>query len=126
MEPFDPHEDRCGCSKEPGTYGQNGWHWYRPTHEQLIIREMHYLAKDDDAMKQALLADLWRKATPRQLAYLEEQRALVVAHKGEMLRGYVGIPVALERCPAYKRQAEEAIRQAQREARREAGEREMV
>jgi hypothetical protein len=87
----------CGCILPEGFWGDSGWHFTRYDAQRLYTTEKWAFAKQRPYMSREAIRREWA-------AWLDaEEEAGRIGPDGllDRLRTYLGLPVAVERCPAY-------------------------
>lgn len=86
-----PIPSSCSCSLPLGQWGQEGWHYYRPTYERLLDR-----ASADSGVTDRNLLEAWY---------------------GRIARAAAGQQWAIEPCPQWRRAVSQGISKRKRDAR---------
>lgn len=98
----------CSCRLPSGHWGDGGWHFFRPTVDGLIRRELRIRAKTDHDLRRLIerdgrsLAPPEREQVDREMAAAREQSAAIAA-------AAAGRPWAYERCQEYLHAVERSI-----------------
>lgn len=88
----------CGCVLPAGVYGAHGWHWHRADQAHLYDLAKRRFAEARTGYSAAMLRKEWE-----QWLEAEAVQGKFDRNAGMHLewKHYLGLPFAVERCPAY-------------------------
>lgn len=95
----------CGCSLPMGAFGVHGWHWMRGTQALLYDLEKRKFAAERPGWSQQALREAWDSWMERETLGGRVDRSGM----HEAWKPYIGIPFAMEPCPAYRRVVREEL-----------------
>lgn len=87
----------CSCALPEGAWGGHGWHWMRATRETLFANEKARFAAERQGLSTLALRQEWAEWLD---AEAREGRMRGGLH--ETWKPYLGLPFAMEPCPAYR------------------------
>lgn len=105
---FTPEDTtHCGCLLEPGFWGADGFHWARLDAERLWLQEKRRFADARPGWSREALRKEWSRWCGR-----EEDAGRIGADGLHVnMRPYLGLPVAVEPCGAYRAKVAESLEQ---------------
>lgn len=98
FRPADTDVSYCGCPLAMGVYGAHGWHWTRATVTYMIDQEKRRFASERKGMSKEMLRKEWD-------SWMDRERFAGRVDKGgthERWAPYLGVPIQVEPCPAYR------------------------
>jgi hypothetical protein len=111
VEWVDHHDTSyCGCALPAGMWGAHGWHMARQTRESLEHQEKLRFAAERRGAAPIYLRAEWDK-------WVEQERSagrMDAAGLHNSWTPYLGTPLAVEPCPAYRAAARQGIGEEKR------------